>query len=187
MTLIRLVRHGRAAAGWDVDPDPPLDDAGRQQADAVATELGGLAPVPVVSSPLRRCRETAAPLAARWGAEVLVDEGVTEIPSPDGYAIGERVAWLRAAMAGEWSQLGPRYTGFRDRVVGTVVDLGARHPTGCVVFSHFIAINALIGAATGDDRLVIRSLDNASVTVVEVDGASIRLVEGGREADTLIR
>ena len=38
-----------------------------------------------------------------------------------------------------------------------------------VVFSHFVAINAVIGACVGDDRLVIRSLDNCSVTVVDVD------------------
>ena len=33
-----------------------------------------------------------------------------------------------------------------------------------VVVSHFIAINAVIGSATGDDRLVVCSLDNCSVT-----------------------
>ncbi len=27
-----LVRHGRAAAGWDTHPDPALDDVGRAQA-----------------------------------------------------------------------------------------------------------------------------------------------------------
>jgi broad specificity phosphatase PhoE len=56
-----------------------------------------------------------------------------------------------------------------------------------VVVSHFVAINAVIGACLGDDRLVIRSLDNASRTVVDVDGGRFALVEGGREADTLIR
>ena len=56
-----------------------------------------------------------------------------------------------------------------------------------MVFSHFIAINAVIGVALGDDRLVIRSLDNCSVTVIDVvDGLPV-LVEGGHEADTLIR
>jgi hypothetical protein len=50
-----------------------------------------------------------------------------------------------------------------------------------------IAINAAIGVATGDDRLVIRSLDNCSVTVIDVVDDGIHLVEGGHEADTLIR
>ena len=76
-----------------------------------------------------------------------------------------------------------RYTAFRDGVVGAVAAL----PRDTVVSSHFVAINAVIGAAIGDDRLVIRSLDNCSVTVVEADGHSLQLVEGGHEADTLIR
>jgi len=187
MTIVRLVRHGRAAAGWDVDPDPGLDDLGRTQADRAAAVLGAGPSVPLVSSPLRRCRETAAPLAARWSDRVAIEPGVTEIPSPEGYDIASRVEWLRAAMAGEWSALGPRYTAFRDSVVDTVMSLAGRHTDGCIVFSHFIAINAVIGAALGDDRLVIRSLDNASITVVDVVGSRIELVEGGREADTLIR
>jgi broad specificity phosphatase PhoE len=56
-----------------------------------------------------------------------------------------------------------------------------------VVVSHFVAINAAIGAALDDDRLLVRSLDNCSVTVVDVVAGSLRLVEGGHEADTLIR
>ena len=30
MTRVYMVRHGRAAAGWNVDPDPGLDDLGRR-------------------------------------------------------------------------------------------------------------------------------------------------------------
>ena len=56
-----------------------------------------------------------------------------------------------------------------------------------MVVSHFVAINAVIGAAIGDDRLVVLHLDNASRTVVDVDGGRFTLVEGGAEADTLIR
>lgn len=184
MTVVRLVRHGRAAAGWDVDPDPPLDDLGRAQAEAVCAELSRLAVGDVVTSPLRRCRETSAPLSTAWGVQAVIVPAVAEIPSPEGIAMADRVGWLREVMAGEWSALGPRYTRYRDEVVSTICALRV----DTVVFSHFIAINAVIGAATGDDRMVIRSLDNCSVTTVEVgaDG-TVRLVEGGREADTLIR
>jgi broad specificity phosphatase PhoE len=63
---------------------------------------------------------------------------------------------------------------------------GIREDT--VIFSHFIAINAVIGAATGDDRVVIASLDNCSVSEFEVDSTGrITLVRSGGEADTLIR
>lgn len=182
---LHLVRHGRAAAGWDDDPDPPLDDVGRDQADAVAERLAATIgePVPVVASPLLRCRQTAAPIAARWGVDVEIEPLLAEIPSPEGVPMGERVAWLRTTMAGRWNELGPRYVGFRDAVVGRL--LAATSPT--VVVSHFVAINAAIGAATGDDRMVLRSLDNCSVTVLDVDDGVLHLVEGGHEADTLIR
>ena len=56
------------------------------------------------------------------------------------------------------------------------------------ILVYFVAINAVIGACLGDDRLVIDSLDNASVTVVDVDDrGGVKLVERGRQADTLIR
>ena len=45
----------------------------------------------------------------------------------------------------------------------------------------------MIGACLDDDRLVIRSLDNASITVVDTTGGRLSLVAGGHEADTLIR
>lgn len=183
MTRLYLVRHGRATAGWDTDPDPGLDELGQAQADAVARRLAPLGPMPVVTSPLRRCRETAAPLATQWAVEPCVDPGVAEIPSPPGVDMADRVEWLRAAMTGTWSDLGGEYVTFRDGVLATL----SRIATDAVVFSHFIAINSVIGACVGDDRLVVRSLDNCSVTIVDQVGAALQLVEGGHEADTLIR
>ena len=184
MTRLFLVRHGRAAAGWDTDPDPGLDAIGRQQAQDVAERLDAIGPVPLLSSPLRRCQETSAPLVARWSTPVVIEPAVTEIPSPDRYTLETRVDWLRAAMQGTWAGLGERYTGYRDAIVARV----AACPVDTVIVSHFVAINAVIGACLGDDRLVIASLDNCSCTVVELDGAGgLRLVEQGHEADTLIR
>lgn len=187
MKELFLVRHGRASGGWDDDPDPGLDDVGREQAERLANRLGPMGaetPPRLVSSPLRRCQETAAPLARRWDVTPIIEPAVAEIPSPDGVPFGERVPWLRTAMAGGWTDLGARFVAYRDEVVATVRAL----PAGTVVLSHFVAINAVIGACLGDDRLVIRSLDNVSVTVIGVDeDGSLRLVQGGDEADTLIR
>ncbi len=183
MTRVYLVRHGRAAAGWDADPDPGLDEVGREQSMAVARRLRPLGPLSVVSSPLLRCQQTAFPLATAWKAEVVVVPAVAEIPSPAGVVMADRVEWLRAAMGGTWADLGAPYTTFRDGVAAAVAALAQ----DTVVFSHFVAINAVIGTALGDDRLVIRSLDNCSVTVVEVTDGRLQLVEGGHEADTLIR
>ena len=84
MTTVLLLRHGRTAAntggvlaGWT--PGIGLDETGREQAAAVAQRL---APVPlaaIVSSPLQRCQETVAPLAAgREGVPVHTDDRLGE-------------------------------------------------------------------------------------------------------------
>ncbi|MET0325987.1 MAG: histidine phosphatase family protein, partial [Ilumatobacteraceae bacterium] len=114
MAIVHLVRHGRASAGWDTDPDPGLDELGAAQAEALADRMSG--PRPIVTSPLRRCRETADALARRWDVVPDVEPLVAEMPSPDGVPMGERTIWLRAAMTGTWSELGERYTAFRDGV-----------------------------------------------------------------------
>ncbi len=183
MTRLYLVRHGRASAGWDSDPDPGLDEIGVRQANEVASRLAPLGPLPILTSPLLRCRETSAPLSRVWHAEPHVENAVGEIPSPEGVDMSDRIDWLRVTMRGSWGDLEPQYPAFRDQVVQFLVD---RHEDS-VVFSHFVAINAAIGAALGDDRLVVRSLDNCSVTIVDIVDGSLQLVESGHEADTLIR
>ena len=107
---------------------------------------------------------------------------MAEIPSPPGVPMGERVPWLRAAMAGTWTGARAALHGYRDAVAARIAAIDA----DTVVVSHFVAINAVIGACIGDDRVVIRSLDNTSVTMVESTPDGLVLVEVGDEADTLI-
>ena len=180
---LRLVRHGRASAGWDNHRDPGLDDVGRAQAEAMAAVLAPLGPLPIVCSPMRRTRETAEPLATVWGVDALIEPAVGEIVAPTGVEMGERTPWLRRAAAGSWSDLGQEHARWRSGVVDRLLALTA----DTVIVSHFVAINAAIGAAAGDDRVVVARLDNCSVTVIDVVDGALRLVEIGREADTLIR
>jgi len=178
-----LVRHGRASSGWDSHPDPDLDDVGRAQADAASDALAALGPLALHTSPLRRCRQTALPLARRWGVGAIVDPYVTELPSPEGVSMTERGAWLRNAIQGTWSGLDSRFHDYRTRLVEHVASI----ERDTVIVSHFIAINALIGAAIDDDRIVIASLDNCARTTFDARDGTLRLVEMGDEADTLIR
>jgi broad specificity phosphatase PhoE len=187
LAKIALVRHGRASAGWDTAVDPGLDDLGRKQADETAKKLDLIfagQPVQIISSPLLRCQQTAKPFADLRTTPVRVCDEVAEIPSPNGVEMSGRVDWLRAAMQGTWAELGGEYVEFRDSVVKFVQAL----ETSTVVFSHFIAINAVIGSLIGDDRLVIRSLDNCSITLLDRGSAgNLRIAQTGHEADTLIR
>lgn len=178
MARLYMVRHGRAEAGFGESMDPALDALGREQADAVALRLAGLGPLPILSSPLRRTRETAAPLARLWTSEALIEPAVAEIPSPKGMMLEERVAWLRGLMVGSWRDASRELAQWRERCIATVACL----PGDSVIFSHFVAINVIAGAATGDDRVVVFSPDNCSVTVFETAGKTLRLIEKGQEA-----
>jgi broad specificity phosphatase PhoE len=184
MPRVTLVRHGQAAAGWGDDLDPGLSGIGEAQARAAAIALEPIGPQPIIASPLRRCRETAAALAARWHVEPAVDDRVGEIVSPaDQSGLAARSEWLRTAMQGTWSALGPEHHAWRDAVVERV--LACDEDT--VIHSHFVAINAVVGAALGDDRLVCFAPDNCSWTVVDVDGRQLRVVELGAQAATEVR
>jgi broad specificity phosphatase PhoE len=179
-----LVRHGQATAGWDADPDPGLSEHGVRQARAAARELATLeaSPWSILTSPLRRARETAEPLAAAWGVPAVVEPGIGEIPSPTE-DLEARAAWLNGVMAGTWDDVGPDVLAWRAQVLDTLV----RQAAPAVMFSHFIAINVAVGAATGDRRVVCVLPDNGSCTHLEVKDGRLVLIEVGSEADTVVR
>ena len=182
MARIYLVRHGRAESGWDRDYDPGLDDLGRSQARAAANKLAPLGPLEIISSPLRRARQTATPLAELWGCSMKIEKHFGEIPSPRR-DLRERGTWLLDVMGEKWSNLSRDLQVWRMDVIK-----GLRaFDTEAVVFSHFIAINVVVGAATGDDRVVGFWPDNGSVTTVDVDGDSLNIVERGSEIYTRVR
>jgi probable phosphomutase (TIGR03848 family) len=72
VTLVLLVRHGLTAGTGSVltgrMPGIGLDDRGRDQAAAVAARLADVPLDAIISSPLQRCRETAAAIAAARSA-----------------------------------------------------------------------------------------------------------------------
>ncbi|MFN4338057.1 histidine phosphatase family protein [Parvibaculum sp.] len=192
MPTIYMIRHGEAAAGWDADMDPGLSEKGRAQSEAVAREIEARVgrKLPILTSPLRRCRETSEPLATLWGRVPYIEPRVAEVPSAVE-DLAARGAWLRRLMAGTWAEANlPENNGngaldliaWRDAVGEALTEL----TEDTVIFSHFIAINVAAGLATGDDRLVCFRPDNCSVTVLETSGKRIRLVEQGREADTRV-
>lgn len=178
MPRLYMVRHGKAAAGFGGAMDPGLDDLGHRQAAEVAGKLALLGPLPILTSPLKRTRETASPLALLWKREPAVEEAVAEIPSPEGMSLEQRASWLRALMGGSWRDANVRLGQWRETAIAAL----AAQQEDTVIFSHYVAINVAAGAALGDDRIVVFSPDNCSVTVLETDGGKLSLVEKGREA-----
>jgi broad specificity phosphatase PhoE len=81
-TTVHLLRHGEV---YNPDkilygrlPGFRLSDAGQQMAVNAAQWLSGRDVTHVVSSPLQRAQETAAPVAAEFGLAVAVDDRLVE-------------------------------------------------------------------------------------------------------------
>ena len=157
---------------------------GRQQAEAVGAMLdarhGTQRPI-LFSSPLARAVETAQPLAARWQCEVAIEDRVAEIPSPTD-DLAERAQWLQRAMQGSWSELAQASQNWRRALVDALL----AQPSDCIIFSHFVAINAAVGAATQDDRMRIFAPDNCSVTTLDNSNGQLSVEALGVTAETHI-
>jgi broad specificity phosphatase PhoE len=179
MPRLHLVRHAKPAAGWGQEADPGLDPVGHAQARTAAERLAqALQPLPIYTSPLRRCCETARPLADLWRREPRVFASVAEIPSPP-LDLPARHEWLTAATRGTWADLQASappgsidYLAWRRTLLDSLLAL----THDCVIYSHYIAINTVVCFRP----------DHASVTVLETRDLGLHLVELGREADTLV-
>ncbi|MBW1892038.1 MAG: histidine phosphatase family protein [Deltaproteobacteria bacterium] len=198
MPTIYLIRHGRAAAGWGESVDPGLDGTGKKQAAGILKTLGEMQPMPIVSSPMARARETAEPLAKTWNcipvidsrftetAEPLaktwncipvIDSRFTEIPTPANIP-SSRKAWIKAVLSKNWDELSGELQAWRENLILAACSL----PVDTVVFTHFIAINALVGKAVRDNNVLVFLPDNTSITSLTVNGTSLMLLGKGRDA-----
>jgi broad specificity phosphatase PhoE len=189
MAKLYLIRHARPAASWGEDTDPGLDAVGQQQAEATARTMDQtLDRMPIYTSPLRRCRETARPLELLWQRSAEVFEAVAELPSPL-LDLRARQQWLEQAMQGTWHELNDlASSGSMDYLAWrqTLLDSLARLPQDSVIFSHFIAINVAIGAAYAREDVVCFRPDHASITCVETVNGCLRVVQLGRQTNTTV-
>jgi len=82
---IVLIRHGEPE--WVRDGlnvvDPPLTERGHMQAECVGDALRGESFDIVIVSPLRRARQTAAPLLRHLGRDETIEEFLHEIREPN--------------------------------------------------------------------------------------------------------
>lgn len=141
-----LVRHAepvRIAAGEVEGPaDPGLTARGAEQARRLAAWLGAEQIDRVITSPLRRARETAAPLARTLGLDPVVDPGVSEYDAHAAEYIP--IEELRAAKDDRWFAT----------IEGRWEDAGGASP---VEFQRTVvpAIDAIAAGAPGNRVAVI--------------------------------
>lgn len=179
MPKVYMVRHGRAAANFTTDRDPGLDDLGRAQAVNAASVLMNHAPLQLLSSPLKRAQETAAPLAEQLKQAVSIDERVAEVPSL-GIRLEDRGTWLQTVMQGHWPEQPDALQQWRDHMAQCF--MACTEDT--VIFSHFVAINAMVSYATQRDEVLVCRPDNGSITIFDIQPSGITLIDQGAEAKT---
>lgn len=181
MTRLFLIRHGEPEAAWGgaVD-DPGLSEAGRAQAMAAAAALLPLRPAAIVSSPMKRCRETATPFEQSIGVAARIESAVSEVVAPMG--VTDRRAWLRenfpwdpGVPRRQWRSVDADLRTWRDSVAAFV--FGLEQDTA--VFSHFIAINALTSVAMRSEDTIVCAPGYASITEFEVRNGVLELVKLG--------
>ena len=171
-TYLFLVRHGESA--WNAEArlqgqaDPPLSDAGRAQARALAAPLAALAPDGVVVSDLERARETAE-LAGFPGAEVdprWRERGVGEwtgmleadLPPGDLRAFRDR---------DHVPPTGEAWPAFQARVGAAIDELDGRGGTW-MVFTHGGCARAAVAHLTHADPKAVAGPANASLMRFEL-------------------
>ena len=152
MTVVHLVRHGEVANPEGVLygrlPGFHLSEDGVLMAKAAAEYLAGRDVTLLLSSPLERALETAAPIAAQFGLEVRVDERLIE---PWNHFEGAKFDVTQAALLqpGAWPRLanpfrpswGEPYEEIAERMLSVMGD-AAREAYGhqAVCVSHQLAI-----------------------------------------------
>ena len=157
------VRHGepeRIAPGLGVPADPALTPLGREQAQRLGDWLAFETIDAVVSSPMRRATETAAPIAAAHGLDVEVVPSLIEYDSKSDHYIpmAELAAtkderWI-AMVEGRWEDFGGDPPDeFRARVADSVDMLVERFAGQRVVaVCHGGVVNVALGLVLGIEQ-----------------------------------
>ncbi len=192
-TLVLLVRHGVTPTTGRLLPGRRrglhLSDAGRRQAEALATRLATVPRIAAIySSPLERARETVAPLARARGLAVRVEPGLLECDVGEWTGLSLR----RASKRREWTVVQRHPSGFRfpggesfleiqARMSATVERLVARHPGGTIVVaSHADPIKTLVAHALGTPLDLFQRIMIAPASITAVawrpEGVSVLTV-----------
>ncbi|MGI5468457.1 bifunctional RNase H/acid phosphatase [Streptomyces sp. CA-132043] len=197
-TTFVLLRHGETPLtpekrfSGSGGSDPELSAAGRLQAREAAAALAVRGTVQaIVSSPLRRCRETAEAIAARLGLDVRIEDGLreTDFGAWEGLTFSEvrerhpadLNAWLASDKA-EPTGGGESFAAVARRVELARDKLRARYAGKTVLLvTHVTPVKTLVRLALGapPESLFRMELSAASLSAIAyyADGnASLRLL-----------
>jgi probable phosphoglycerate mutase len=166
-----LIRHAlplRIDEGSvDGPADPALSELGHAQARALADWLEADHVDALWCSPMRRARETAAPVADRLQLDVRLDDGLAEF---DREALSYiPIEELKAAGDPRWNEVPEQPEHFRQVVVEAVEGVVAAHAGHRVaVVCHGGVINVIAAAVLGLDTPMFFAPDYTSINRVAV-------------------
>jgi probable phosphomutase (TIGR03848 family) len=207
VTTVILLRHGRTTAntggvlaGWT--PGVQLDETGTAQAQAVGERLTKVPLAAVVSSPLERCRQTAAAVIAGRDAEVQTDDRLGEARYGDwtGRTLKELVKeplWKVVQQHPSAAVFpGPEGEGLAQtqaRAVAAVREWNARLGPDAVwlACSHGDVIKAVLADALGlhldaFQRIVVDPASVSVVTYTETRPFVLRVNDTGGDVGALV-
>ena len=152
-----LIRHAlpvRIDSG-DGPADPDLSEAGHQQAAALADWLVAEGIDAIWASPMRRARQTAAPLEAATGLTATIDDELKEFDADEPHYIPmEELSTDDPRWRELIERLGaPEQFAFRDQAAAAVERAVAAHSGQRVaVVCHGGVVNAYLSTILGIDR-----------------------------------
>ncbi len=174
-----LVRHGlqvgyRPGGDSRDQGDPALAPGGQRQAQRLATRLSEAGVGVVCTSPARRARETAEPLANLLKLRPIVMEGLREVGLGEweGGTVHQRVrekdlTWARVLETERWDAIPGAETNeeLHGRVARVLVEVRANFPGQLVaVFTHDGVIAAALALAARASSFAFASSDHGSIS-----------------------
>lgn len=200
-TIVHLLRHGEVhnpdGILYGRLPDFHLSERGQEMAQQVAQSIRDRDVTYIVSSPLERAQETAAPIAAAHGLSIATDARVIEADNIfEGQRVGVGDGVLRQPKA--WRHLwnpftpswGEPYDELADRMHGAIRsarDEARGHEA--VIVSHQLPI--WIARLKAENRRLWhdprrRECSLASLTSLHFEGDRLATVEYGEPAAALL-
>lgn len=180
MELI-IIRHGRPERIEDAAgaADPALTDIGAKQAEEMAAWVRAEAIDAIYASPMRRARETSAPLEEALGIEAVIAEGVREFDAEENSYIpveelrADKERW-REYLANE---LEGNRAAFFAEVNDTLAGITSRHRGQRVaVVCHGGVINAYASSVLGLEPRMFFNPDYTSINRFMVASSGERSV-----------
>jgi probable phosphoglycerate mutase len=177
-----LIRHALPVridgADGDGPADPDLSEQGRAQADALGEWLAGEAIDEIWSSPMRRARQTSAPVEAALGLEAIVDAGLREFDAEEPHYIP--MEELKGSDDPRWKELvarlgSPEQYAFRDEASAAIERIVAANAGRTVaVVCHGGVINAYLSTSLHIERPLFFEPNYTSISRVVAASSGVR-------------